>query len=99
MTGKWTFPPSEMEEVCGYLDVHGFQSFLIEPIAYDSKANMVKQFQRALRILKLKPYVHPSQLSKKVSATSSDGGDSQSIPDEIQAEKANQRAKGELALQ
>lgn len=58
----------ELEAECGCVFIRGAQSSFVALPTLDDKAKKAKQFQRALRILKLQPFVHASQLNTTVSA-------------------------------
>lgn len=98
MTGETYYPLSEMEGEGGFLDIRGSQSYFVEPPTVHDRDKIVKQFQRALRVLKLKPYVHLSQLKAKVSATVLPEDASQNGSEGDGAEEESQKVKGELSL-
>jgi hypothetical protein len=59
---------SEVEADCGFANVQAAQSLLVEMPRLQDKEETAKQFHRMLRILKLQPHVHESQLNSRVSA-------------------------------
>ena len=75
----------EMEAECGFAHVQALQSCFVNICGSGQREKMVKQFHRALRILKLEPFIHPSQLNETISThkardektTHVDGGDIQ----------------------
>ena len=71
MTGETSYSTSDMEDNCGFIDINGSESYFVETPTLSDRGKRVKQFQRALRILKLKPEVHPSQLNDKLSSSTS----------------------------
>lgn len=59
-----------MAEGMDFVAIDGCESYLVDVPTLEDKASRDARFKRALRILKLKPYVHPSQLNTRVSAAS-----------------------------
>ena len=62
------YPLTEMESDNGFSDIDGTQSWVVELAGLGSREQRTKQFNHALRILNLKPVIHPSQLLHKLSA-------------------------------
>lgn len=68
---KTKYETSDMEDDMPTIDIHGSASCLVELPTSQEKEKRTAQFKRAMRTLRLKPYVHPSQLTPKPSAASS----------------------------
>ena len=66
--GKATFSADEMEADYRSSTINAAQSYFIEIPSQQNRDLRSKQFQRALRTLRLKPYIHASQLNFTVSA-------------------------------
>jgi hypothetical protein len=64
-----TYGISDIEAQCGGpVTVYGAQSSLVTVPTMVNRNAILKQFKRALRMLKLNPYIHPSQLTRAVTA-------------------------------
>lgn len=76
-------------------DVNGVESCIVELPTPQDKERRAARFKRALRALHLKPFVHPSQLKTKTSATSSakDAPQASSNVDEKKSEDNNTEGK------
>lgn len=61
-TKQKSYQISETEANCGDALLRGVQSSIIQLPDLANREKRVKQFRRALRVLQLKPYIHPSQL-------------------------------------
>jgi hypothetical protein len=75
------FPISQMEADYGSFEVAGAQSSFVDLSSTTNKDQRTKQFGRALRVLKLKPYIHSSQLNDKITPETSGKGRYNKPPD------------------
>lgn len=90
------YETSEMEDEMGIIDIRGSESYFVTLPTLEDKEARAERFKRALSALKLKPYVHPSQLNKKVSATGSAKEQSETKSVEGDEKAAEYKAKGKL---
>lgn len=65
---KKEFPCSDMEIESVSAHIEGTQSSFVQLPTIADKDQRKAQFQRALRLLKLEPYIHPSQLGETITA-------------------------------
>lgn len=96
MAHNATYPLGMIEEEVSVIDIQGSESWLVELSTLQDKKARAKRFNDALRALRLKPYVHPSQLNEKVSATSSSHDAMQVKSEKVDEEQDKSKAKGEL---
>lgn len=79
-----------------FVAIDGSESYLVDVPTLDDKASRDARFNRALRVLKLKPYVHPSQLNIKVSANSSPKDISSTEPEQGVDKTVETTTQGEI---
>ena len=60
------YSPSDLEAEDGYVSVPFVRSSFVKLSSIGNRARRVSQFRRALRTLKVKPFVHPSQLNETI---------------------------------
>ena len=99
MAQERKYAVSEMEADCGGAIIRGAQASFVAPPTLDYREKRVKQFQRALRILKLQPYAHPSQLNETVSAHGGEGDQEPRTGDTIVDVKQEEKRKGNAFVQ
>ena len=91
------YAASDMEVECGGALVRGAIASFVTPPVLDNKEKRVKQFQRALRMLKLQPYAHSSQLNDTVSAQADDNADNETSESEEEGDtvesEGNEKSK------
>lgn len=97
-----TYGISEMEADCGYASIEGAQSSFIMLPNTATKERRVKQFNRALRVLQLTPYIHPGQLDETISADNVDDKKKLLNPHEkledVRKQDGKQDGKGEYPM-
>lgn len=92
------YETSEFEDMMPQIDIESSESCLIQLPTIADKEKCSAQFKRALRTLRLKPYVHPSQLTTKSLSTSAIKKAPPTGPEKDNEDVAEAEAKGEVTL-
>ena len=82
-----------MEADCGSFEMEGAQSSFVDLTSTTNKDQRTKQIGRALRVLKLKPYIHPSQLNDTITPETS-GKERYNKPPEGEPDGSADKTKG-----